>query len=177
MRRSIQLRPDVSVVHQDLGIALASQGRLEEAMAEYRKAIQFGPQRAYPYFCLGTALERLGRVKDAVAQYRNAARWDPRMVEAWRNLAAILATDSSPELRDAAEAVRLAERACRLSDYKDSSCVSTLAIAYAEAARWDDAVGMARKAESLASAAGDTESAEECRKLAEQFKAHQPYQR
>ncbi|MGO8930269.1 MAG: tetratricopeptide repeat protein [Limisphaerales bacterium] len=174
-RRSIQLRPDVSVVHQDLGIALASQGFLEEAMAEYRKAIQFGPARAYPYFCLGTALERLGRTKEAIIQYREAARLNPRMPEALRNLAAIMASDASPELRDGVEAVHLAERACRLTGYQESLSVSILAMAYAEVGRWEDAVAMARKATSLATTAGDKESAEHYRKLAEQFQSRQPY--
>jgi len=174
-RRSIQLRPDVSVVHQDLGIALAYQESLEEAMAEYRISIQLGPERAYPYFCLGTALERLGRTKEALIQYREAARLNPRMPEALRNLAAILASAASPELRDGLEAIRFAEQACRLTDYKESSSVSTLAMAYAEVGRWEDAVAMAQKAASLAMAAGDNESAEHYRKLADQFQSRQPF--
>ena len=175
LRRSIQLRPDVSVVHQDLGIALAAEGLLEEAMAEYRASIRLGPSRAYPHFCLGTALERLGRTKEAIVEYREAARLNPRMPEALRNWAAILASDANPAVRDGALAVDLATRACQLTNYQESMTVSILAMAYAEVGRWEDAVAMARKAMSLATGAGDKEGAEHYRTLAEQFQARQPY--
>jgi tetratricopeptide (TPR) repeat protein len=175
IRNSIELRPDVSAVHQDLGIALARQGLMEQAMAEYRKAIELGPKRAYPHFCLGTAFERLGRTKEAMTEYREAAQLGPNLAEPLRNLATLLASDPNPQLRSGAEAIGFGERACELTSYRDHLCVSTLAMAYAEGGRWDQAVGMAQKAVNLAEIAGDTESASDYRKLAEQFLKGNPY--
>src|ERR1035438_8078835 len=46
-----------------------------------------------------------------------------------------LATDSNAGLRDGAHAVELAERACKLTNYKQTIMVGTLAAAHAAAGR------------------------------------------
>jgi hypothetical protein len=110
-----------------------------------------------------------------MVEYREAARLDPNLPEPLRNLATLLASDSNSQLRNGAEAVNLAERACELTSYRDHLCVSTLAMAYAEAARWEQAIAMAEKAASLAVLAGDTETANDYRKLEKQFQSGTPY--
>lgn len=49
----------------------------------------------------------------------------------------------------------LAELACRKTADKDARCLNTLAAAYAEAGRFDDAVRTAARAEALAAATRD----------------------
>ena len=61
------------------------------------------------------------------------------------NLAWILAASADPQVRNGPEAVLLAERACKLTDYKKPLLVGTLAAAYAEAGRFPEAVATARK--------------------------------
>ena len=99
----------------------------------------------------------------------------PSFPEALNNLAWIRATESQAELRDGAEAVRLAEQACQLSSYHEPSVVGTLAAAYAEAGRFDEAVAMAAKARDLALAAGKQDLAEVEGRLLEHFKARQAW--
>jgi hypothetical protein len=53
--------------------------------------------------------------------------------------------------------------------------VGTLAAAYAEAGRYDDAVAAAQKACALATAAGERDLLEKNRKLLALYRAHQPY--
>ena len=65
------------------------------------------------------------------------------------NLAWILATAEDETLADAVEAVRLAERACELSGYEVAGALDTLAVAYAAAGRFDDAVRIADQALAL----------------------------
>jgi Flp pilus assembly protein TadD len=91
------------------------------------------------------------------------------------NLAWIRAAHSQAQFRDGAEAVRLAERACRVTGYQQSVMVGTLAAAYAEAGRFDEATATAQKARALAQAAGQNELAEQERQLAELFRARRPY--
>jgi Flp pilus assembly protein TadD len=86
------------------------------------------------------------------------------------NLAWIRATDRSAELRDGAQAVKLAERCCKLSNYKMNGTLDTLAAAYAEAGRFDDAIRWQTKAIELAGAADTSE----LKKQLESYQAGKP---
>lgn len=66
------------------------------------------------------------------------------------NLAWLRATCPDPALRNGPEAVRLAEEACALSGWSESNLINTLAAAYAEVGRYEDAVATNRKAVAVA---------------------------
>ena len=66
------------------------------------------------------------------------------------NLAWLLATCPEASLRNGAEAVQLAEKACQITEYHRTIIVGTLGAAYAEAGRFADAVATAQKACELA---------------------------
>jgi tetratricopeptide (TPR) repeat protein len=105
---------------------------------------------------------------------RLALALKPDMVEALENLAWILATHPSEALRNGAEAVRLAERACKLSQYREPVSLVTLAAAYAEAGRFGDAVKTAEKARDLAAAAGLKDVAAKNSERLELYRAGKP---
>ena len=67
--------------------------------------------------------------------------------------ARILATHADPEVRNANEAVRLALRAVQLTGRRNVSILETLALAYAAAGQFDQAVMVIEEAIALASAA------------------------
>ena len=46
MRKALRLKPDYADAHNNSGIALKAQGRMEEAIASYREAIRLKPN--YP---------------------------------------------------------------------------------------------------------------------------------
>jgi tetratricopeptide (TPR) repeat protein len=54
-----------------LAMEYASQGRLEDAMVEFRALIASHPDYAYAYFHGGQTLERLGRVDEARQIYED----------------------------------------------------------------------------------------------------------
>jgi tetratricopeptide (TPR) repeat protein len=174
-REALRLDPNLSAAYVDMGTIFASQGRLADAVAEYRKAVELNPRRAHARWCLAATLQRMGRIPEAVAHYREAVRIDPNMPQALENLATILASDPHGELRNGAEAVGLAERACQLTRYEEPHSVSTLSMAYAEARRFREATSMAERAAALAAAGGDPEGAKVNRALAEQYRSGQPY--
>ena len=70
------------------------------------------------------------------------------------NLAWLLATQPSPEVRNGPEAVRLAERACALTSRTNLWFLHTLAAACAESGNFTQAVAAAEEARRLAAAAG-----------------------
>jgi len=141
----------------NMGSLLALQGDATNAVEYLQQAIRLAPKSAEGYGKLAVALSQLGRMEDAASAYRESLLLGPDQVPACNNLAWILATYPDSHLRNGAEAVRLAEHACRLTDYKQALLVGTLAAAYAEAGRFSDATNMADKAIELANATGQNE--------------------
>jgi cytochrome c-type biogenesis protein CcmH/NrfG len=78
-------------------------------------------------------------------------------------------------VRDGAEAVRCAERACRLTQFHEPRSLSTLAAAYAEAGRFPEAVSTAETALRMQNAAGDTRSARINQQLLPFYRAGKPW--
>jgi Flp pilus assembly protein TadD len=120
-------------------------------------------------------LDQLGRTREAVVQYREALRLDPNLAGALNNLAWVLATNPDDELRNGAEAVRLAERACEITHYGRPLFIGTLAAAYAEVGRFDDAITSAQKALRVALEQGQNNLVAETEKLLELYKSGRAY--
>jgi Flp pilus assembly protein TadD len=158
-----------------LGTTLARQGNLEEAIQHLREALRHEPGNAEAHFQLAAALSAQHQTAEAIAHCTEALRLQPDFAEALNNLAWIRAAHPQAEFRDGPEAVRLAERACQVTGSKEAVLVGTLAAAYAEAGRFDEAVATARKARELALAAGQQALADTNQNLIELFSARQPY--
>ena len=67
-------------------LRLGGQGKLDEAIAEYRTAIRLQPDYATLHDNLGAALERQGKLDEAIAEYRTAIRIQPDFANAHNNL-------------------------------------------------------------------------------------------
>jgi tetratricopeptide (TPR) repeat protein len=91
------------------------------------------------------------------------------------NLAWTLATSKETNIRNGKRAVQIAEYACELTHYSVTFVVGTLAAAYAEAGRFDDAIATAQKACALAEKSGEQELLKKKQELLELYRAHQPY--
>ncbi len=158
-----------------LGSGLVIGGQPVEGIAQLRLAGALKPTWAEPRVLLGATLAKQGRLDEAIAEYTEALRLEPDRAEALNNLAWIRAAHPEARFRDGAEAVRLAEQACRVSGYKEPMLIGTLAAAYAEAGRFEEAVTTATKARALALAGGQPDLAETNQKLIELFSTRQPY--
>jgi len=107
-----------------------------------------------------------------VACHRRANPGKPELDSALNNLAWLLASSSQPGVRNGAEAVQLAERACELSQERVTVYIGTLAAAYAEAGRFEEAIAAANRAIRCATVRGEEPIAEINRKLLEVYRAH-----
>jgi serine/threonine-protein kinase len=76
---AVALRPNNSVVHVNLGYALARQGKGEEAIACFRKALAIDPKYALIHHNLGASQGLMGKVDEALACYRKAIELDPKL--------------------------------------------------------------------------------------------------
>ncbi|PYJ90993.1 MAG: hypothetical protein DME62_16055 [Verrucomicrobia bacterium] len=97
-------------------------------------------------------------------------------VPAMESLAWIYATASGEVgTQHAAEAVRLAEQACRISGCKQSGLLDTLAAAYANAGRFEEAVKADEEALSIAKVAGENNFADSIRARIDLYKKGSPF--
>jgi cytochrome c-type biogenesis protein CcmH/NrfG len=125
-------------------------GTPDAAVEHFMKVVELNPAEFNSHGWLGGILLRQGRIGEAVRHFRKAIELNPEYVEGIRALARILATHADPAVRDGKEAVRLAEIACAKTGQADPQALDTLACAYAETGRFDDAVRTEEKAIGLA---------------------------
>jgi predicted O-linked N-acetylglucosamine transferase (SPINDLY family) len=74
------------------GIALAQQGRLDEAMASFQRAVEIKPDDAVAHGNWGLALTLQGKLDEAVAHYRRALELKPDFADAYSNLGRVWMT-------------------------------------------------------------------------------------
>jgi tetratricopeptide (TPR) repeat protein len=84
------LRPESPGAHINLGRALHAKGRVNEAIASYRRALDLDPKLAAAHNNLGSALLGKGRLDEAIVSYRRALDLDPTDALAHHNLGAAL---------------------------------------------------------------------------------------
>jgi predicted Zn-dependent protease len=147
--------------------------RKDDAVAHYRAAYKLEPDNADGVTSLVSALLATGRVGEAVALLHNRIADTPDEPAFATSLAWIEATARDAQWRNAADAVRLAERACPANDCDDPDRLDTLAAAYAEAARFDDAIRTAERA--VQAARGADEDADGMAERLALYRARQPY--
>jgi protein O-mannosyl-transferase len=149
-RSALQLAPDHLPSRGDLGRALRQMGAVDEAIAVFREILRTYPDEPQAHLSLALALIDKGETAAAIREYREVLRCDADHVDALNSLAWLLATHADATFRDGADAVRLGERVCELTKRSEAALLDTLAAAYAEAGRFDDAVRTAAEAEALA---------------------------
>jgi len=66
-----------------LGDALKLEGKLEEAIAHYRKAVELNPDSPLAYHNLGKALQQNGQLEDAIAAQKQAILLQPNFTPAY----------------------------------------------------------------------------------------------
>jgi tetratricopeptide (TPR) repeat protein len=188
-KKAAQLDPQNSWTYHDLGLVSLKTGRASDAVPPFLKAIEVEPQRASYKDDLDALLFSSDTEAGVVSNFLATARSDPAsfglFLQAMQfdtnhfvlinNLALSFATNPDPNLRNGKYAVRLATRACEMTGFQTNYCVGTLAAAYAEDSRYDDAVATAQLACSLTSAADQPELLQKYQALLELFRSHQRY--
>jgi protein O-mannosyl-transferase len=123
-----------------LGLALADDERLEEAIAQYRKALEIDPDYAEAHTNLGMALAACGRLNEAIASYLKALEINPNVAKAHNNLGNALDSSGKPD-----EAMPHFERAVEL-DPNLAEARNSLGNALREHGRVDEAMLQYEKA-------------------------------
>jgi tetratricopeptide (TPR) repeat protein len=116
-----------------------------------------------------------GQFPEAVAHYQAALETKPASPEIENNLAWLLATCPDARVRDGRRAVQIAEHACQATQSKITIYLGSLAAAYAEAGRFDDAIATAQKACALASAHAESDLLKRNQELLAAYQKHQAW--
>ena len=153
-RKAIELAPGWPDPQRRLALALLREGRRAEARAAYQQLVGLMPATAEGYRDLADMLNEGQQFAEAIHYYREALQLEPDFPPVLNNLALLLATCEQRELRNGPEAVRLAERACQLTERRDANMLGTLAVAYAQAGRFSEAVKTTEEAQAAARASG-----------------------
>jgi Flp pilus assembly protein TadD len=106
---AILCTPESAVAHDSLGSALSEEGRLGEAVREFREALRRDRRYVGAYNNLGAALARSGQLGEAMDLYRQALAIDPGDAEAHHNLGNALAMTGKGDeaIKEYATAVKL----------------------------------------------------------------------
>ena len=81
--------PETADVHNDLGIAFASRGQIDAAIAEFRNALALDPNSAATHWHLGAALAERGALQEAQEHLRTSVHLDPSNLEAAHDLESV----------------------------------------------------------------------------------------
>ncbi|MDW8308486.1 MAG: tetratricopeptide repeat protein [Verrucomicrobiales bacterium] len=174
LKQAVELRPNDADAHAHLGRLRLTHGRPAEAEPHLRRALELRPDMT-TRLELARACHALGRTGEAMSLYREALRRDSNQLEAMNNLAWLLATVADARLRNGAEALRLAERACALTSRTNAQMLGVLAAALAETGRFAEAAATAATARDVARASGDAHLALLAEELRKQFELGQPF--
>ena len=137
---ALRVDPRIISAHNNLGLELVAQGKIEEGVRHYEEALSIDPDSSDAHNNLGKALELLGRRPEAVAHYREALRINPRYGHAYNNLGSALMS-----LGQTDQAVAVFREALK-EDPADSMAQNNWGDALAGARRFDEALAHYREA-------------------------------
>ncbi|MHC4962212.1 MAG: tetratricopeptide repeat protein [Planctomycetota bacterium] len=166
------------VLHMKLGLTLAKLKKMNQAVLEFEQILQRNPDNANAYYLLGRLYEDEKEFERALDYYRMAQALRPTSNTVLNRIAWLLATCPDSSIRNGQEAIELAGQLENAFLKKESAeYLCTLAAAYAETARYQEAVVTAEKALSAAlnKKTRDDELIELISNCLEHYRQSQPY--
>jgi Zn-dependent protease len=141
-----KLQPTLDLLNQ--GSSAVRLGRHDEAAELFTKVIDKGGEPGVVAAALtnrGIGESRRGNWQGAIDDYREALRLQPKLVNAYNNLAWLLAACPVDGLRNGPEAVEHATWACNATGWSRPNYLGTLAAACAEVGDFDQAVNLQKR--------------------------------
>jgi tetratricopeptide (TPR) repeat protein len=161
--------------HSSLAVAMVQTGGLAEAAQQLGYVMMLKSHAEEALTQLHRIVSSLAKTPDGLQRLRDIAENAPDSPRMLDELAWLLATCPNPNARDGAEAVRLAERACKLTNRRIPALLATLAAAYAEIGDFPSAVAAGEEALSEARSLGDTDGKTLSENVLASVRANVPY--
>jgi tetratricopeptide (TPR) repeat protein len=145
-QQALRLQPAYALAHNNLGHALLALGNPDEARGHFLEAVRLDPKLADAHYNVAMIARARGDLPGSIERLREAVRLEPDWVQAVNQLAWMLATSASATVRDAGQAIRLAEHAAMLTGRANAGVLDVLAAAQAAAGQFDSAVASCNEA-------------------------------
>jgi tetratricopeptide (TPR) repeat protein len=174
-RKALFLDPGDREYRRKVGQVLMQQKQWAEAAEAISSVLTLDANDLAAHEDLAAILPHLKRYAETRQHWEAAAQIAPDNTGVLNNLAWVLATCPEAAVRDGRRAVSLAERASELTGNKTTVILGTLAAAYAEAGRFDDAIATAQKACASASAHAEAGLLQRNQELLAVYQKHQPW--
>jgi tetratricopeptide (TPR) repeat protein len=107
-QETVDLQPNDSFAHNNLGIALAKRGRHQEAVVHFQASLMLNPVQPEARNNLGAILRQTGHPAESLEQFDEALKLEPDFTEAYFNEA-----ESYAQLHQPSEAITAAQTALR----------------------------------------------------------------
>ena len=172
-RIAAEIRPANAGVYGEVPVGLEGKA-LDEAILFWSARVENEPNNIGARNTFGVLLVQKHQMRAAVEQWEAALALNPNDGNAQSNLAWVFASAPDASLRNGTRAVELAERALKLAGGINPILYRTLAAAYAESGRFDDAIATAERGREFAEREGNRELADEFVAVVDRYRQHQP---
>ena len=149
--------------------------RLIQIEALNKRIAAMPTKNATFYDALARLYSDTGQVDEAIVNYKQALALVPTFAKSMIDLAWHLAVHKQAKAYDPQEAVRLAECACQLTNYRMPEVLDTLGAAYAAAGKFPLALAVAQEALRQAQSSKTTQLAEQIQKRVTLYTAGNAY--
>ena len=153
-RAAVKFAPEFFEAQYALGIQLTNAGQPTEAIEPLEAAVRIRPEYHASRYHLGLALQGQRKYEQALTQFTHILDLNPDSTPALAQAAFIRATCPQRELRDYDAAIEMAERACKLTQFRDPEFLATLARVYVQVGRRSDAITTSQRAVIVARSSG-----------------------
>ena len=159
------------------GNAYSSKGQYDRAIVDFNEAIGLNPDDALNYFDRGNAYQEKRRYDRAITDYKKTLRLKPDDAHAHAHLAWVRATAPDAVFRNGKRALELAERAIKQDRdaHNLGHNLESLAAAYAELGRFENAISTQLQAIALLKKEVDKRSMADFVKHLKRYRAHKPW--
>ncbi len=171
---ALKISPSRYQLHNNLGSVLDKLGRSADALTQYKEAVRLNPNLSQLRINFANALLKQGCDAEAVAELTAALKIEPDNFQILTFAALVLAADQNAEARDGQIALKLAQKAHKISGGNQPMVHDILGMALAETGDFTNAQICAENALTLATAA-QMKGLEPLHQRLELYKNRQPW--
>lgn len=171
--KALEINPQYAEAYNNRGVAWYHKRDYDRAIADYSKAMDTNPRYADAFNNRGDAWFYKENCAQAIADTTKALEINPQYADAYNQLAWVFALCPDDKYRNGVKALELAKKAVELSPEVDF--LDTLAVAYAEAGKFEDAVRTEERVITLLKKEGRTGELAEYEERLESYKLKKPW--